>query len=420
MSLSSRLPAAILCLLCQAVFACSASAAARYGEQFYRLEAEPVARTAAAGPDLPEPDLVSRQILQSQLETVELEAGPYTPALAEPLIDLARAHRRAGQLEQASRLYQRALHVLRINQGLHGEHQLALLQELLEIQREQGDWAGLDDRYDQYYRAASAADQASLPRLLEYLSWQQTALQLGVDSREERRLLGLLDLHQELLASSDSLPVDAAWPLLRSQLATLHLLRAWQAPVVIEHSAGLRGSLSARPPMELSHHEQRLINLQRGAVAQGILLLEGFLARADLQEVELRAAAWLALADWEQWNGRQQTALQRYAGLVRWLGEQGRDDLRQAWFDEPVELPDNGVFRRPGQDTQRLVAAYDVSPEGRARSVQTQGDGEGQRGLAIRLSRQLTATRFRPAFGPAGDARAAQGLQRDYLVVRRP
>lgn len=416
-----RLGCAILALGLNAM---SAQAATRYGEDFVRLGGAWPESSAwrltgeqvrAVGPQYRE----QLRELEGRLQASEQAAGPYAPALAEALNDLGRLYREAGELDESLRAYRRALHVVRINEGLYSEGQLPLLRQVLEVQGLRGDWQALDDRYEYYFRALSAHAGEDLEPVLNYLRWQRQALRLGFDNREDLRLLRLLGLNAELLQASAELEASAHWALLESQLHNLYLLQAWQAPVVVQRETGLRSAALAGVPMELSAREQRLINLQRSAVSEGVGLLEQFLARPDLQDIELRARAQLALADWEQWNGRR-GALERYTGLVAWLERQQRGDLRRAWFAEPVELPDNGVFWRPAEaEGLPVVADYSVSPEGRAREVDTRAAGEAGRGHAIHLYRQLLSTRFRPAFGDAGEPRMVEGLERRYRVSAR-
>ncbi|GAB3309575.1 hypothetical protein [Haliea atlantica] len=402
----------------------SLQAATRYGEDFVRLGGDwpetrawraPGERVREVGPQHRE----QLRELEARLQASEQAAGPYAPALAEALNDLGRLYREAGELDQSLRAYRRALHVVRINQGLYSEGQLPLLRQVLEVQGLRGDWQALDERYDYYFRALSAQAGEDLEAVLEYLRWQRQALRLEFDKREDQRLLRLLGLNADLLQSGAALDAPTHWALLESQLHNLYLLQAWQAPVVMQRDTGLRSAALAGVPMELSAREQRLINLQRSAVNEGTVLLEQFLARPDLGDVELRARAHLALADWEQWNGRR-GALERYASLVAWLDSQQREDLRRAWFAEPVELPDNGVFWRPGDaESAAVLADYSVSPEGRARGVDTRAGDEAARGYAIHLYRQLLSTRFRPAFGDAGAPQMVEGLERRYRVSAR-
>ncbi|QIB66760.1 hypothetical protein [Kineobactrum salinum] len=204
-------------------------------------------------------------------------------------------------------------------------------------------------------------------------------------------------------------------------MRNLYLIQA-----LVQPRLDLRDSMTASPfyrqqqqQQELDIHQQRLLSIQRNAVAQGASLLTDFIAGAGAGSQVLQARAWLALADWHQWNGNRHRAREDYAALAGHLIETGQSTLLQEWFAEPVELPDNGVFLRdPGTGGISLAARYDVSADGRARNLETDAEDEEHKGFAMRLYRSLLATRFRPRFDN-GQAVTATGLERSYRYLDR-
>lgn len=361
-----------------------------------------------------------------RLEQLELTQGPYADSLAEPLMDLGRLHLDAGQFEQAGQLYRRALHVVRINDGLQSERQLPLVQNLLKVYRGLGDWQGLDQRYEYYQRIAGVPQDHGIAVTLEYFRWQREALRRQLDSNAHRRLLRLYEQNAQLLegvgtGAEDGLSVADRWQLVASQLRNLYLIQ-----VLVQPRLDTRDIMTASPyyqqqrqQQELDIHEQRLLNIQRTAVSEGAALLQDFIAGTGPGNEVLQARAWLEMADWHQWNGSRHQASEDYAGLAGHLLDTGQSALLQEWFAEPVELPDNGVFLRdPGTGGISLSAQYDVSADGRARNLETKAEDEEHKGFAMRLYRSLLATRFRPRFDH-GEAVTATGLQRDYRYLDR-
>ena len=87
-----------------------------------------------------------------QIQTRELSGGPYSDALAEPLSSLGNYYRDQGKFDEALDLYERALHLVRVNDGLYSERQIPLLRELLDTYRLAGDMQALDDRYEYFFR----------------------------------------------------------------------------------------------------------------------------------------------------------------------------------------------------------------------------------------------------------------------------
>ncbi|MEQ9464738.1 MAG: hypothetical protein RJQ10_13835, partial [Haliea sp.] len=173
----------------------------------------------------------------------------------------------------------------------------------------------------------------------------------------------------------------------------------------------------SEPVQDLDIHEQRLLTVQRTAVARGGELLSGFASLPDAQAGPLRVQALLAQADWYQWNGLRSRAADNYREVVGHLQVTGQESLLQDWFGSPVELPDNGTFSRdPGEGGVPVVARFTVSASGRPRDVETTALEEGQKGFAMRLYRGLLATRFRPRF-EGGAAVATAGVERNYRYL---
>ncbi len=357
---------------------------------------------------------------RERLLALEQEHGPYAEALAQPLMDLGRYLYEAGEPEQAEQLYRRALHVLRVNEGLYSENQLPLLRNLLAVHRSLGDWRALDARYDYFFRLSAVSGSMDADSAAEYFRWQREALRRQLDSSDNRRLLRLYEANEQLLAAADP-DRDAAayWQLVDSQLRNLYLIQALVRPRAVSVSRGFTSAAPFRsePVQDLDVHEQRLLTIQRTAVARGDELLSGFASLGGAQAGQLRAQALLAQADWHQWNGLRSRAAENYREVVGHLQETGQESLLQDWFGSPVELPDNGAFSRdPGEGGVPVVARFAVSASGRPRDVETTASEEGQKGFAMRLYRGLLATRFRPRF-EGGSAVATADVERSYRYL---
>ncbi|MBP6682355.1 MAG: tetratricopeptide repeat protein, partial [Halioglobus sp.] len=183
----------LLCVLLLPLTA-PAGTPAPYGEDFVRLGQswQDAGRLAPlptpAAPDAAELDSAHYERELGQLEN---RGGPYAETLAEPLADMARVLRRSGDIAGAQQAYQRALHLVRVNEGLYSERQVPILRELFDIYRMTGDLAMLDGRYDYFFSLYGSGQPPYTPiRLgagLEYMRWQREALRLGVDERDTER-----------------------------------------------------------------------------------------------------------------------------------------------------------------------------------------------------------------------------------------
>ncbi|MBE9540258.1 MAG: tetratricopeptide repeat protein, partial [Proteobacteria bacterium] len=175
--------------------------------------------------------LKSEKAYRRQLDSVESTGGPYAYELAEPLLGLGRYHASNGRYGKARDLFRRALHNVRLNDGLYSELQTPYVRALLDTIRLSGDLNALDDRYNYFFRLYGSG-QPPYTRLrmrasLEYLRWQREALRLEFDSQEKKRLLTLYQLNESLLTdtweSNSSSPEDQ-WKLTMSQIRNLYIL----------------------------------------------------------------------------------------------------------------------------------------------------------------------------------------------------
>ncbi|MCR9187083.1 MAG: hypothetical protein NXH81_16905 [Halieaceae bacterium] len=417
--------AVLCCLLICAVPLAAAWAAPgiSYGHDFIRAgkswpdEAPLPARLDPAA--ALDPALTTRQ--RERLQELEAVQGPYAPGLAEPLAELGRSLSQAGDPGAALRSFNRALHVMRVNEGLYSENQLPLIKELLAAHRSLGDWRALDARYDYYYRLLHGAGAVQDARgAAEYFRWQREALRRELDSSDDRRLVQLFESNEQLLLAVDNtLPAAERWYLVDSQLRNLYLIQARARPdtLAVRSTAAPTFGFRQEPVQELDIYQQRLAAIQRLAEGRGTELLATFIAAPDLQDEALRARAWLALADWRQWNGAQGDALEDYRAVALHLQTTGQQSALEAWFGAPVELPDNGAFTRdPGAGGALVAARYRINDRGVAQDVETAALEEADSGFAMRLYRKLLRTRFRPRM-EAGEPVASDPVERTYRYL---
>ena len=157
---------------------------ALYGKEFIR--SEPVLQDDPPHHVTDPPVLMDEadaEAYQQQLNAQEQLDGPYAETLTESLSSLARYHRDRGDYGEAEDLYVRALHVLRVNDGLYSDRQIPLVRDLLNLYRATGDLKSLDDRYHYFFRLHGSGQppytemrkQASM----EYLRWQRAAHSSG-------------------------------------------------------------------------------------------------------------------------------------------------------------------------------------------------------------------------------------------------
>jgi tetratricopeptide (TPR) repeat protein len=395
-----------------------------YGEDFVRVGSS----WRDAGPPTMDRPLTSPRSMsefERRLEEAQDRYGPYGDALAEPLTGLARGYLASGDLEQATRHYRRALHIVRINDGLYSKRQIPILQQLLGIYRSTGDLESLDQRYDYYFRLYGSGQppftEVRIGAALGYFRWQREALRLGMDGERHQRLLNLYRLNDELIqAVAGDRSVTAAQfnEVVLSQLRNLYLLEDRIQPRlekmgVVETAPAFGGEWE-----QTDFERKRLETLQRGALSIGANLVDAAIERsAGAVTPEELAKLHLELGDWYQWHGSERADAQ-YKRVVEILSSAGQDALLQRWLGQPVELPDNGAFWQPppqtgGEPPLVIETRYDVSAEGRVSNLSASSDTAGAEAKASRLQRNLRKTRFRPRWVNGGPE-AVTGVERAY------
>lgn len=402
-----------------------------YGEQFVRSgqswgDALPPPVSLRADTALIEADAAA---YTEQLASLELTHGPYSEVLAEPLASLGQYYRQQGDLEQAMRLYRRALHVVRINDGLYSERQMPILRELLDAYRITGDLEALDGRYEYYYRLYGQGQppftDVRVRATLAYLRWQREAVRLGVDAEDSRRLLALYQLNEDQLLAVGAEPdADPAWyrELVLSQLRNLYLLEDRFAPTVENMGITPQLPIVSDDWKQEDFNKRRLETLQRGSLSHGARLMQELIARTERSGDQLAVARLrLELGDWYQWHASERRAGEQYRQVVALLTAQDRPDLLKAWLGQPVELPDNGAFWQPqpavnAQAPVVVQISYDVSARGRVRNMESSVADPEHEGVANRIRRKLGQIRFRPRW-INGEAEAVSGVSRPYQLT---
>ena len=115
-----------------------------FGREYVPAPNSETPQTSKPAPE--EGEGLDPQQVEDALRALENRDGPYGAGLSDPLMQRAVAQLRKGNVVDALRSYERALHVLRINNGLLHPAQIPLLHALAKV------YATIEDR-----RSAQAA-----------------------------------------------------------------------------------------------------------------------------------------------------------------------------------------------------------------------------------------------------------------------
>ena len=125
---------------------------------------------------------ISQQLtrFEENLATLESEAGPYDVSLIEALLDMGRYYTQISQHQSAAGVFERALNITRISDGLLSPLQLPVLEELIEAHKAAGAWQLADDReHLAYYlntRLHAPGTQAYADAAVALGEWKMLAL----------------------------------------------------------------------------------------------------------------------------------------------------------------------------------------------------------------------------------------------------
>ncbi|MFK8041243.1 hypothetical protein [Congregibacter sp.] len=365
--------------------------------------------------------------LSERLIEQEYRDGPYAMSLAETLDALARAQEAMGDIAAARKSRERALHLIRVNDGLYSVAQRPVLRAMLDSLRREGDFAALDERYNYFFRLYGSGqppwDGLRWSATMEYLRWQREVLRRGLDRDLVTRLLDLYGMHEDLLQTLVSGERGVDYLRFKdatfSQLKTLYLIEDLVEPQPFYRDRRTRFPSSADDPRDFNLQQERLENLQRTVRPAGRRLLEDLLEVIPPEDLELRAETQLALADWLQWHGSSREARGVYEELWRDLEVAGLKSLAVEWFSTPVPLPDNGVFRESGQEEGDglFLVRLKVREDGRA-IAHVAPKGPGQTRSGVLLQRYIQTTRFRPAMED-GRIISSENVEARYKLIQR-
>lgn len=392
-----------------------------FGREYIRLEGPPqlsAEETTAAQPlPLSKED---RALYESKLKQAEVSGGPYASGLSDPYIGLAFDYLKRGDSEGALEAYRRALHVVRVNDGLSSPRQTPILREIIDIHRSIGDAEALNDAYEYYARILKfdqpPLTEKKLQAALEYMDWERELYVAQTVANTRAPLMRVFRANKGLLqALTPSNAQELNW---HTQL-TLSQLRNFYLILSDEHLPVQSTGFATGHEVKVDAVNRRFAFAQQSALKNAKTLLHSSLDYAQSAPEAERAVLHLELGDWHQWNGELNRATEQYTQVVKLLHASGEEALLIQWLDQPVELPDEPQFNGGNHKLRSGVviqANYDVSSRGDVQRVEVSTSDEKNAWQAWRLKSMLRDTHFRPRF-IHGEAELTEQISRQYMLV---
>jgi len=151
-------------------------------------------------------DRLSRDILdyQENVDLLEAEQGPWHQALTQELTAMGSLYMRQGAYLEAIDVFDRAMHISRVNHGLDNQQQIPVVENLINSHIAAGQW-DMADKFQSYLfytqkNAFGAADPRMIPVLERLGTWNLRMFNMRFG---EAVGLRLTDAYRLFVAASD-------------------------------------------------------------------------------------------------------------------------------------------------------------------------------------------------------------------------
>jgi hypothetical protein len=362
---------------------------------------------ANAAQDLPTcgGDAAERERLRAQADALEERLaemqrvnGAYTPLLADPSGELAKLQATLCNHPAALDANRRAIQSLRINEGLLTERQLPQLRALADSYAAIGDYQSAQRTLRYAFRIHNMGrGELSPAALRDSLAYFERARELFIDPRTSQDIplffeayddnRAMYEAQWQRFSEGDGPSYEAIKAIALSHLYNFYLVLG--TDLMRYGSAATEGAGGALQFMQQS----QLLTYGRGRD-----LIEKLLERPELLAGAERAFWLWQLGNWQQWNGKWQSACDSLEAA--WAeAQRGGDEALLRRLAQPAELPEDTALWRHllGKEIPVravIVADLRVSARGdigRVRGETVDGAGGGQ------VLRWLRDSHARPA-----------------------
>ena len=303
------------------------------------------------------------------LEDLEIEGGAWSMQIAQELTSLGDLLQAQGDHQQAIEIYDRAVHINRVNDGLFSTAQVPLIERIVNGHVALGQWQAADDRKQYAFYVQSRAFSIDDPRMIDVFDnlarWNIASFYRGIDENPGPRLLQTYLLFRtatESVVAHFGTQDPRYLTFLRKEAGAADMLNRYTLP---GENIGTRMNPELRLTSEFIGESTR----PRGRNNEGQRALQRIVdyysdpeLPANSETLLARAMAVAELADWYLIADRRQAAMRTYEEAYNLLAStENSEELLQQVFGEVVFIPTYSNF-----DAQRMEA-YGVGPDSGAR-----------------------------------------------------
>ena len=366
-------------------------------------------------------------LYQFYIADLESRHGAYAQGLSEQLDGLGRVYQEQGLHQEAIKIYKRAVHLARVNNGLYSQQQIPLLQRLITSYVATGEYGKADERQYYLYRVQRRINKGNAlgmsEVMLERAEWQRTAYFLSVGDTSYARLLSMWELYgaalREIVGNEGTTSENLIRPL-KGMLQTQYLIASYEGESAPQFSINASGAEQG------TAEENRFALIRMSNYRQGLQVINSLREVYTANEAEnspLAATTTIMQGDWSMRYQKQDTAMRLYRAAWEELAAVDNGEaMRAMHFGQPVMLPAlvgisaDEDLKTPPKLHGYATVSFGVSQRGRVvdlNLVEKQPVVEGDDKTATRLLRRLRAKTFRPRL-EAGEAVATENIVRQY------
>lgn len=377
---------------------------------------------------------------------LEAEQGAWGHGLAEQLSGMGRSYQIRGNHRDAIEIFDRAIHVSRINNGLYDLGQVPIIESMLESLKARGRWDEVHERHQYLYwlhkRNFGAEDPRMLPVIERLGKWYINDYALNPNRRMMDQLVDAYNLFEHAVnivsGTYGQLDLRLIEPLRGLVMSNWYFANhRSEGPSTALQRNVISGEIG-RDSVAFPNDQQpkQLTQYLRNNYADGKRAIEQMVEIYDSSPDAppgAAAQAKIELGDWEQLFDRPRTAGNLYREAYDELVEnEATRSQAEKIFAQPVALPELDLVESDLEQPARVrgssdgesaepayyvLVSFDVNRFGEAESIDIlESRPEENAEQRTRVKRALRNTRFRPRLVD-GEAVDTKGLTQKYVFT---
>jgi tetratricopeptide (TPR) repeat protein len=359
------------------------------------------------------PAMVDVAPYQRSIDAIERDGGALDHRLSEHFLSMGLAYRANGDMDAAIDAFRQALHVNRINKGLHHLVHVPVVDLLIDTYVQQGDWQAVDRqqrfRYWIHKREVATNSDEYVRSAMTYAAWQSRAHNLDTGTPTFTKLREALEA-LEAAFTAVTANGDESDPRL-VQILNADAQARLNLATYVSYTDENFATGGQRVDEDLAEIiERRNVIIESFIRGKQALERVAVLTAAQGRDIE-HALALANLADWELAFERPQSARENYRRAYDKLKAAGlsQTDIERE-FGSPRAMKTFSVVRRPPQKIDDepspnafVTATFRVTKSGRVRAIEVIAANPPDNARIVREARStLSNTRFRPSIGDDG------------------